>query len=139
MAFGFPAYHTESFINGARSEDLREAVYEALEALRWWIQVDSDEIITAFIGISFWSWGEWVTIRFLRNGSLVISSRCAWPTQCVDWGKNQSNVTMFSDELRKAAWLRTFTEQVRPGKSSAALSGQDHDSQDIQNTSDAIE
>jgi hypothetical protein len=137
MSFGFPAYHTERFTVYASQTDLGEAVFEALETLRWAIQEDSGDRISASVCSSFRSWGERITIKFHRDGSLSITSRCALPTQCFDWGKNQANVTILIEELRKAAKLGVLKERrMRAGQRTALDRGRSPGSQDIQESKD---
>jgi hypothetical protein len=99
MAFGFPAYHTEE-LSGTPDAPFREAVLNAVRALGWSPQKKSEDAITASTSINIWSWGEKVTVEFHREGATV-TSRCAMFTQCVDWGRNKSNVRKFLAEIRK--------------------------------------
>jgi hypothetical protein len=100
MAFGFPAYHTDDFRARLPEHKLRELAYAALSALGWVVEEDRFEV-RAKTSMSFWSWGERVTITTLPDGGLSITSRCALPTQCFDWGKNQKNVMRVLDALRE--------------------------------------
>lgn len=46
--------------------------------------------------VSFFSWGEEITVTLTgqSNGTHIrIHSECALPTQIVDWGENEKNVT----------------------------------------------
>ncbi|QJW97770.1 hypothetical protein [Frigoriglobus tundricola] len=101
MAFGFPAFHTERYTLWEAHLDAHELAVEAILALRWTITDESDDTIRASTGISLWSWGERVTVRFRTGKTLIITSRCAIPTQCFDWGKNRSNVNAFLNRLEK--------------------------------------
>jgi hypothetical protein len=47
------------------------------------------------------SWGERVFVSFLPDGSISVTSKCAFPLQCLDWGKNEINVLRFMSEIRK--------------------------------------
>jgi hypothetical protein len=47
------------------------------------------------------SWGEKLLISFLPDNSVSVISKCALPTQCLDWGKNKANVGLFMAEIRK--------------------------------------
>ncbi|MDX2260091.1 MAG: hypothetical protein SFU84_00160 [Gemmatimonadales bacterium] len=101
MAFGFPAYHTERYSAGpGNSPDVRAAVRATLSALSWWIREERSEHITASTGLNMRSWGEKILISFLPDGSISVTSKCAWPTQCLDWGKNKANVGKFVAEIR---------------------------------------
>ena len=103
MAFGFPAYHTEHYSAGAGiSTDLRGAVKSALTEISWSIREESSGQIIALTSISLLSWGEKVLINFLPDNSISVTSKChLW--QCVDWGKNQSNVQRFMAKIKKHA------------------------------------
>jgi hypothetical protein len=57
-------------------------------------------MIIASASISALSWGEKVLISFLPDGSISLTSKCAYPLQCVDWGKNEANVRSFMTEIR---------------------------------------
>src|SRR5262249_35999652 len=54
------------------------------------------------LGISFWSWGETMTVEVRKDSSVRVRSECAFPTQCFDWGKNQRNVNKFLGALDDA-------------------------------------
>ena len=101
MAFGFPAYHTEEAKGFATDIPLRESVKDAIRSLGWSIRDDSTKTITASTSLSLWSWGEKVTIRFLPGNGLSVTSQCALFTQCIDWGKNKTNVHKLLAEIRK--------------------------------------
>lgn len=104
MAFGFPAFHTEHLSvaqNG--STDLYAAVLTALNALSWPIREQTADQITASTSVNVLSWGEKVLITFVPDSGIAITSTCALPTQCFDWGKNKANVRKFIAEIRKQA------------------------------------
>ena len=99
MAFGFPAYHTESFSPVDSQADLHAAVKKALGSLSWSVREETTEQILASSSMNLRSWGEKVLIRFLPDHSISVTSQCALPTQCFDWGKNKANVRRFLSEL----------------------------------------
>ncbi len=101
MAIGFPAYHTEEYATDLRERDLWEFVQDTLDYLNWRIKKTSRDEIVASVPVSFFSWGERITIEFLGRGELRVTSRCAMPTQWIDWGKNKGNVEKFLDELEE--------------------------------------
>jgi hypothetical protein len=104
MAFGFPAYYTERYSAAAdKSADLSVAVRAALNALSWSIREEASDQIVASTGVNIRSWGEKMFVRFLPDRSISVTSKCALPTQCIDWGKNKANVRKFLDEIRKHA------------------------------------
>jgi hypothetical protein len=93
MAFGFPAHHTEDYSAGG-SANLRVAVKAALRDMRWRVKEEYPDAIIATTNMSFFSWGEFVTIDFLANRTLSIESKCVLPA-LYDWGVNKSNVNKF--------------------------------------------
>jgi len=102
MAFGFPAYHTERYSTDTRkSADLRVAVRETLTALSWSVREESHDRVIASTSMNIRSWGEKLLISFLPDNSVSVISKCALPTQCLDWGKNKANVGLFMAEIRK--------------------------------------
>ena len=104
MAFGFPAYHTEHYSAGAGiSTDLRGAVRSALKEISWSIREEASGQIIASTNISLLSWGEKVLITFLPDNSISVTSKCSYPLQCVDWGKNKTNVERFMANIKKHA------------------------------------
>lgn len=101
MAFGFPAYHTERYCaDTGKSADLRAAVRVTLNALSWSIREEVSDRITASTSGNIRSWGEKILISFLPDNSISVTSKCALPTQCFDWGKNKANVVKFMAEIR---------------------------------------
>ena len=56
-------------------------------------------------GVTATSWGEKITVKLVPTGPaqtmVTINSRCALPTQIVDWGKNKSNVEKLFQYLSK--------------------------------------
>jgi hypothetical protein len=101
MAFGFPAYHTEQYTLPDSQFDPHELVVEALLDLGWSITEESERVIRASTRVNLWSWGERVTITFRARGRVTVTSECALVTQCLDWGKNRSNVNAFLKRLKK--------------------------------------
>lgn len=103
MTFGFPAYHTsEHPILPDEAGAERDAVRAALQSLSWTFRSENDGEILASTGLNMKSWGERISIRF-QGGAIVVTSRCAMPAQCVDWGRNKSNVERFIGALRQRA------------------------------------
>ena len=102
MTFGFPAYHTERYCAATgESADLRVAVRATLNALSWSIMEETSGRIIASTSVNIRSWGENILVSFLPDNSISVTSKCASPTQCVDWGKNKANVVKFMTEIRK--------------------------------------
>ena len=100
MAFGFPAHYTESYSADGSLTDLRAAVKKALDSLSWFMEEETTERILTSTRVNIRSWGEKVFINFLSDNYISVTSKCALPTQCFDWGKNKANVRKFMAELR---------------------------------------
>jgi hypothetical protein len=62
------------------------------------------------VGMSWWSWGETVFF-YAEEKSIRITSRCGFPCQFIDWGKNRRNV----DIARRC--LDQAREQIKPQRS----------------------
>lgn len=102
MTFGFPAHHTERYCAGTeKSADLRAAVRATLRALAWGIEEEAGDRIIASTSVNFRSWGERISLDFLPDNSISVTSKCALPTQCIDWGKNKDNIVKFMTEISK--------------------------------------
>ena len=54
-----------------------------------------DDSIVASSSLSLLFWGERVIITFLSDDSIAVTSKCALPVQCFDWGKNKANIKKF--------------------------------------------
>ena len=103
MAFGFPAFHTEHYVARFANPDLRRAARETLAALSWSLREETYDSIVGSTSINLLSWGEKVFITFLPGNAISVTSKCAMPTQCIDWGKNRSNVVKFLTEFSRRA------------------------------------
>jgi hypothetical protein len=99
MAFGFPAYHEEEVDYDVSRGELMDAALAALEELGWKGRESGRWRISSSTGVSLWSWGETIIIHVTRDSTLHIRSECALPTQCLDWGRNQSVVRRFLARL----------------------------------------
>lgn len=106
MAFGFPAYFTESRIFNLAQDELMNDVKAALDSLGWRYRFLSATELEASISISLSSWGERLKIEFLPGGVLKVKSKCVYPLQCFDWGKNRDNVQTFFAKLLRLKELR---------------------------------
>ena len=122
MAFGFPAYHTENYSLSDSPSDLRAAVRSALNEVSWSIKKVSPDTIVASTSLSLLSWGEKVIITFLSDDSIAVTSKCAFPGQCLDWGKNKANIKKFIAELKNHKPRKSpgpppqFSSEMSPGK-----------------------
>lgn len=101
MTFGFPAHYHARYPGRIRAMDVRAAVRATLAELSWRIKEERGDGIAATSGISWHSWGEQVHVAFLPDGSISVTSRCSYPLQCVDWGKNEANVRRFMKAIAR--------------------------------------
>lgn len=100
MAFGFPAYHRERVAIHATTGAAGDIVLKTLTALSWQLRQQSPNQLLASTSMGLRSWGERIEIDLLPNNEITITSKCALPTQCFDWGKNRANVRRFLAELQ---------------------------------------
>jgi len=117
MELRFPAYHTEKYSpQSSKPAELHVAVQIALKALSWPISEEDHNRIIVALKMNVWSWGETILISFLPDNSISVTSRCAFPLQCIDWGKNKVNVERFMEEFRKHVPAATRREASAPSK-----------------------
>ena len=98
MSFGFPAYYREELILSDTIK-FRELLEKALANLSYPILKKSKDQIILKVDWSVWSWGERINIDFSRPGVVTITSECAFPLQCIDYGKNKENVKKLIDSI----------------------------------------
>lgn len=112
MSFGFPAYFTESKRIQIQRHEFNQIVKDVLEVLSWNFTEISMEEFNAEIKMNALSWGEKIKIKFLNDGMILAESKCVYPFQCLDWGKNKSNVRTFFSKLNLSAKkVRSFDDQ----------------------------
>ncbi|MEM7347293.1 MAG: hypothetical protein AAF485_23895 [Chloroflexota bacterium] len=99
MTFGFPAYFTDQIEHHKDRETAIESVKTALSTLSWPIEEELSTQIKAKTSVNMSSWGEQIVIDYSDNSLLRVTSKCALPTQCFDWGKNKRNVRSFLEEF----------------------------------------
>lgn len=95
MVFAFPAYHSEKYTRLPDDANPVRLTMSAAQHLGWQsVSQDRDSVVFStrrrLLGRS-----ERVTINFLPDRALMVTSRCFLPTQCLDWGKNRRNVMHF--------------------------------------------
>lgn len=79
-------------------------IEQAASNLKMKLVKTSDTLIKIKISLSYWSFGETITISLgiVENCHIIdITSSCIWFTQNIDWGKNQKNVLLLFDEIDK--------------------------------------
>jgi hypothetical protein len=113
MSFGFPAYSNGSRHFNLDPQTLADLVSETLRVLRWPYQNPSPIKFVANISVSLWSWGERLSVDIAHDGTVTARSECAFPIQCIDWGRNGSNLRSFFDQLSRSASARAATEGQR--------------------------
>lgn len=117
MAFGFPVYARGSRRYDSNPDALRETVARTLSALGWtayghW----SGSRFVAAVGVSFWSWGEKITVDIDGESTIWVESKCRLPTQCIDWGKNRRNVNAFFELANEKSQQVGKTKQEPSGR-----------------------
>jgi hypothetical protein len=73
---------------------------------------DGDTRVTCNVGMSGWSWGERLTMRFGDDGELSVESVCRFPLQLFDWGKNERNVELIYEWIGE--YLELFAQHRLP-------------------------
>lgn len=97
-------YSKTIHFEGINEKELLSTCEQAISQLG--LQVKSNDNTGKIIAksrLSFFSWGEIITIELSKFSSLTevtISSRCRLATQIVDWGKNRRNVQSIVDLIR---------------------------------------
>lgn len=112
MAFGFPAYHCVRLSLLGSRQAARDAVVFSLDAAGWRYSEVSDGVFKAKVGLNGWSWGERLTVTLEEPNHITIESKCVYPLQCLDWGKNKQNVDLFlvHFEAREMRNVKNSTE-----------------------------
>src|SRR5262249_50644319 len=77
MAFASPAYAEEVARYDCDRDDLMDAAERALDVLGWSGGPAGPWRLSTGTGISFWSWGETVTVEVRRDSSVHVRSQCA--------------------------------------------------------------
>ncbi len=112
MAFGFPAYFIETVFIPIQQHEFGQIVREVLGNLECKFTEVSPEEFHSRFGINALSWGENIKIKFLADRNISVESRCVYPLQLIDWGKNKGNVQLLIAKLNFAAKRsREFADQ----------------------------
>lgn len=86
----FPASWTEE-VSSTSTVEQDQARIKRVSAILRWDQVSETDLKMEFhVGLNWKSWGEKITVTF-QPGKVQIRSRCSFPLQCVDWGRNRQN------------------------------------------------
>ena len=65
--------------------------------------IEETEIYLAETSVSLWSWAENIHIATTVSENktrLEFTSKCALPTQIIDWGKNKNNTLKFIHNIQ---------------------------------------
>lgn len=109
MSFGFPAYFSESRTYHMTQGALLDAVKTTLVNLAWRYEVLSANELQARVSVNLWSWGERLKVQISTDGAVRVESRCAFPLQCLDWGKNKENVQTFFIRLEQVKEIHAIS------------------------------
>ncbi len=109
MAIGFPAsYKTQVDLDGPRQRGREAAIY-SFEILGWRYEMVNLDLYRAKIPINLMTWGETITVDFSVPDVVIVESKCTFPMQIIDWGRNRRNVneflSHFSSKLTRDAKL----------------------------------
>ncbi|MFC1805602.1 hypothetical protein ACFL09_01310 [Planctomycetota bacterium] len=94
-----PARATEERSFEAGPGLLHACALDALSALGWPTTTVGERVIQAKVSLNWLSWGEELRIELDDGGVVRATSRCAFPLQVADWGKNRKNVVRLFDHL----------------------------------------
>ncbi|RJP33108.1 MAG: hypothetical protein C4536_05170 [Actinobacteria bacterium] len=106
MAVGFPAKYEEVRPYNLHFNYLSNAAVNALNSLGWKYYALTPYQFSAEGKMSLLSWGETMAINIFQDGTVQMLSKCSFPLQWFDWGKNKKNVVRFF------AWLDYFLSQM---------------------------
>jgi hypothetical protein len=100
--FGLPPSATAEarFPDHERADIIRIAE-RILDDLGWHINFVDEDRISARTGSGIWIFGDAMTVDVSRRGTVTVHSRCIWPTQIIDFGRNDANVERFLDRLER--------------------------------------
>ncbi len=113
MAIGFPASYSEHIELDISRSSARNVVAHAFDRIGWHFEMLDADTFKAFVSVSGYSWGEFVTVSLSEASILQIRSTCRnW--QVVDWGKNKKNVEQFLSLFEARA---AREEQLNGGES----------------------
>lgn len=103
MAAGFPAYHKEIFRSPQPNVDLVFCAVRTLESLRWKVRHVTPNRVIGAVPYNLLSVGEEIEFLIQYPDECQITSKCMWPTQFIDWGKNRKNIEKILPELQRQA------------------------------------
>jgi hypothetical protein len=100
--FGFPPSATAEvrFPEHTR-EDILRVAERILDDLGWHIDLVDDDRISARTATGIWIFGDRITVDATKGGTVTVHSQCIWPTQIIDFGRNDHHVDRFLDRLER--------------------------------------
>ena len=101
MAFGFPAHHSDTRLFGLAEAELSTVIETAFSNLGWQYKTLPNNEFQASVAVNFSSWGEKLKVSMLAGGIVQAESKCMYPLQCFDWGKNKENVERLFAEIER--------------------------------------
>ena len=99
MAFGFPASVLQQISTQANQQTLAQMAPGVLGSLGWMNYQQGPFQFSASVSAGLMSYGETVDINLATPGMIYVSSKCSFPLQMFDWGKNARNIAMFIGRL----------------------------------------
>jgi hypothetical protein len=84
-----------------RRENILREAERVLDDLGWHITLVDDEGIDARTATGIWFFGDRITVDVSNGGVVTVHSRCIWPTQIIDFGRNDQHVDRFLERLER--------------------------------------
>ena len=84
-----------------RREDIIRLSERILDDLGWHINFVEDDRIQVRTGRGIWFFGDRMTVDVSDRGTVQVFSQCIWPTQIIDFGRNDRNIECFLDRLER--------------------------------------
>jgi hypothetical protein len=91
--------------------DIMRVAERILDDLGWHITDVEEDYISVRTGSGIWFFGDRMTVEVSRRGTVMVHSRCIWPTQIIDFGRNDANVERFLDRLERKLGRRARRRQ----------------------------
>lgn len=114
MAFGFPASSSRTHHLDVDPIIMRQLVRDAFAKLDWSFEIVDRETVVARIPMNMFTYGERVTVSVDDDGKLTAKSKCLWPMQLFDWGKNKQNINELFRCLISSIRNSELNPQERP-------------------------
>jgi hypothetical protein len=100
--FGFPPTATAKVRFPEHApEDIIRLAERILDDLGWHINSVEEDRISVRTGSGIWIFGDQMTVDVSQRGTVTVHSRCIWPTQIIDFGRNDQNVERFLERLER--------------------------------------